>query len=367
MQLAELENRFAAIVAALDPPGPFALAVSGGPDSMALLHLSAALARGRGTTPPPLVLTVDHGLRPEAADEARQVASWAAAQGLPHRILRLCGQAPAGNIQAWARRERYQLLAAACRDHGAASLFTGHTADDQWETVTMRDDRNSGAHGLAGMPSQADLAGGAVRLVRPLLTTPKSALLAYLRARGQPHVIDPSNSDPRFTRGRLRQQGSADNSPRPDLAQAQAARMAHEAAACLFLTQEAAFGEESTVRVRRAALAHLPDPILDLVLGAILRRCGGTAYPGTRAERARLAIAIRADGLFPGRTLAGTLIRRVGGSVRQPGGEVLQFSPETPTDRRAASFWLPFGQYKQLLADGRVLQPETKFYPSFAG
>lgn len=174
------------------------LAVSGGPDSTALMH-AAALARPRAL----LVATVDHGLRSEAADEARAVGDAAAALGLPHATLRWEGAPPARAIQAEARAARYRLLADHARTVGAALVLTGHTRDDQAETVLMRLIAGSGPAGLAGMRAARPLAEG-VTLARPFLGIAKADLVAWCEARGHAFNRDPSNADDRYGRVRLR-------------------------------------------------------------------------------------------------------------------------------------------------------------------
>ncbi len=191
------------VFTALKPHASVALAVSGGPDSMALMHLASrwrALA-GRGLTEL-AVLTVDHGLRPASKDEADFVALEAARIGLPHATLTWAGEKPRTGIQAAARRARYDLMTAYCRTHGIACLATAHTADDQAETFLMHLARGSGLDGLAAMAAVSER--GGVSLARPLLTFSKRRILAYLHAHGIPFVSDPSNSNVAFERVRLR-------------------------------------------------------------------------------------------------------------------------------------------------------------------
>lgn len=168
------------------------IAVSGGPDSIALLDLAAAYAPGRTEA-----ATVDHGLRAEAAAEAVMVARWCDGQGIPHAILR--PSVPiTGSVQARARAVRYALLDAWMDERGLDWLLTAHHADDQIETMLMRLNRSSGVAGLAGIRARRG------RVVRPLLGFRKAALEEYVRARGIPHVADPSNNDERYDRARLR-------------------------------------------------------------------------------------------------------------------------------------------------------------------
>lgn len=179
------------------------VAVSGGPDSLCLLR---AAARWRdNTSPRPVVTaaTVDHGLRPGSADEARTVGNWCADLGIPHAILCWTGRKPRTGIQAAARDARYALLEAHAAAQGARVLLTAHHADDQAETVLMRLLRGSGIHGLSGMPARR-LRGQGLLHVRPFLDWPKARLVATLAAEGVPWIEDPSNRDIRFGRTAMR-------------------------------------------------------------------------------------------------------------------------------------------------------------------
>jgi tRNA(Ile)-lysidine synthase len=189
------------------------IAVSGGPDSSALLVLVARWRAAHKRGPALLAVTVDHGLRPESAREARAVKRLAGRFGVRHRTLRWTGRKPTTAVQEEARRVRYQLLAAAARSAGAPCVLTAHTLDDQAETVLLRMARGSGLSGLGAMArrtllptasGKADGKKGAIVLVRPLLDVPKTRLIATLAAMGITFVDDPTNRDPRFTRPRLR-------------------------------------------------------------------------------------------------------------------------------------------------------------------
>lgn len=179
------------------------LAVSGGPDSLALMWLAARWRKSLKQGPALAVVTVDHGLRPEAAAEARAVKRLAASLDLPHRTLRWSGDKPRTGIQAAARGARYRLLAKAAKTLGASHVMTAHTRDDQAETVLMRLSRGSGIAGLAAMAREIERDG--VVLARPLLDVPKARLIATLAKARIAFATDPSNADPRFTRPRLRE------------------------------------------------------------------------------------------------------------------------------------------------------------------
>jgi tRNA(Ile)-lysidine synthase len=178
------------------------LAVSGGPDSVALMWLAARWQRGLTRGPRLTVVTVDHGLRPEAAREAREVKRLAAELGLPHRTLRWRGAKPKAGLPAAAREARYRLLAEAARKVGASHVLTAHTRDDQAETLLMRMLRGSGLAGLSAM-APLTMRDGIV-LARPLLDVPKAQLIATLRRAGIGFADDPTNRDTTFTRPRLR-------------------------------------------------------------------------------------------------------------------------------------------------------------------
>ncbi len=183
------------------------LAVSGGPDSTALMVLAARWRKMLKAKPRLIAVTVDHGLRKEAKREAANVGRLARKLGIAHRTLRWTGTKPKTGLQEAARTARYRLLAGAARKAGASHILTAHTRDDQAETVLIRMSRGSGVSGLAAMTRISPLPGdgeGRIKLIRPLLDIPKTRLVATLRAARIPFADDPSNRDPRFTRARLR-------------------------------------------------------------------------------------------------------------------------------------------------------------------
>jgi tRNA(Ile)-lysidine synthase len=178
------------------------LAVSGGPDSIALMWLAARWRRALARGPRLLAITVDHGLRAEAAREARDVKRLARALDLPHRTMRWRGTKPKTGLPAAARIARYQLLAQAARANGATHILTAHTRDDQAETLLMRLLRGSGISGLAAMARVTERDG--VLLARPFLNVSKSQLIATLKKAKLDFADDPTNRDTHFTRPRLR-------------------------------------------------------------------------------------------------------------------------------------------------------------------
>ena len=184
------------------------LAVSGGPDSTALMVLAArwaeALRKTRKRAPTLIAVTVDHGLRAEAAREAAAAKRLARSLGIEHRTLRWTGRKPKSGLQEAAREARYRLLSQAARKAHAPYILTAHTLDDQAETVLIRLTRGSGLTGLAAMQRVTPLDSGGLSLIRPLLDIPKARLIATLKAAKISFAEDPSNRDPRFTRVRMR-------------------------------------------------------------------------------------------------------------------------------------------------------------------
>ncbi len=178
------------------------LAVSGGPDSVALMWLAARWRRALAKGPRLVAVTVDHGLRREAAREARDVKRLARSLDLPHHTLRWRGPKPGTGVPAAAREARYRLLAQAARKHGATHILTAHTRDDQAETLLMRLLRGSGIAGLSAMARETEHDG--ILLTRPLLGVAKAQLIATLKRAGVGFADDPTNRDPAFTRPRLR-------------------------------------------------------------------------------------------------------------------------------------------------------------------
>ena len=195
--------RFSADLAGVWPEGAhpatrLGLAVSGGPDSLALLLLAHAALPGRIEA-----ATVDHGLRAASADEAAMVAQVCAGLGVPHAVLAV--EVGAGNLQSEARDARYAALAGWLAERGLAALATAHHADDQAETLLARLNRASGVAGLAGVRPRGVIPGSDGLVLRPVLGWRRSELADVVAAAGLAAADDPSNRDPRFDRVRLRE------------------------------------------------------------------------------------------------------------------------------------------------------------------
>jgi tRNA(Ile)-lysidine synthase len=178
------------------------LAVSGGPDSIALMWLAARWRRALARGPRLIAVTVEHGLRAEAQREARDVKRLARSLDLPHRTLRWTGAKPKTGLPAAAREARYRLLGEVARKSSASHILTAHTRDDQAETLLMRLLRGSGIAGLAAMARESRR--GEVVLARPFLDVSKAQLIATLGRAKLGFADDPTNRDLNFTRPRLR-------------------------------------------------------------------------------------------------------------------------------------------------------------------
>ena len=295
-----------------EPASRLAVAVSGGPDSMALCLLADRWARARGGSV--LALTVDHGIRAASAAEAQAVAGWLATRGIDHRILPLeiDLDGSGARLQERARAARYDRLERCCADAGILHLLTAHTRDDQAETVLLRFAKGSGIDGLAGMPAVTERA--AIRVLRPLLDWPKRDLAATCVAARQAWVIDPSNRSRRFARGRLRHavDALAAEGYTPERAanlaqRAGLARQALDAATADLLAAAAAVHAEGYVDLDRRPIAAAPTEIALRGIAACLRIVGGGTY-GPRFERLQALLAAIETGGLTGRTLAGCRI-----------------------------------------------------------
>lgn len=281
---------------------PFvAVAVSGGPDSLALAILADRWARERGGEI--CAVTVDHGLRPESGAEIARLAAWLAARGIRHEVLVWSGEKPRTRIQERARAARYRLLAGWCRAHRVLHLLTAHQREDQVETHLIRRAASSGADGLAGMSAIRELEG--CRLLRPLLGFPRVRLLALLREEGQPFLSDPSNLDPAFARARLRLGGPADlASLACRIAVLGRERQSRALARHRLLARAAALHPAGFAALDRGVVLAAPPDIAEAALSALVATVGGGDYPVRRRRVARLREALACDS-FPGRTLGG--------------------------------------------------------------
>ncbi len=323
-------------------PWPGAVAVSGGADSLALMHLLAHWAR-KAKLSPPLVLTVDHGLRKGSAADARAVAGWAKALKLKCEILTVKSAKPKSDIEAWARQARLRLMHRAMVKHGLTVLYLAHHQSDQAETFLLRLARGSGLDGLGAMQSLAPFPlaqAEGLMLARPLLAMPGGALRDFLRAQKQAWREDPMNQEARFARTRMRAllplleeagltaQRIADAAMH--LARAREA-LDLATAAVLARAMRRAEGDNSILLLDGVALAAAPREIGLRALAAVLKKVAGTAYRPRFDALERLFGQIAAKGgLAAGATLNGC---RIGPAPRR--WQV--FGPKTLVIRRESS------------------------------
>lgn len=293
------------------PGERLAIAVSGGPDSTALLLLAAHAFAGRIAA-----VTVDHGLRADAAAEAASVAALCRARGIPHATLRWDGPWPAANIQAEARLARYALLRDWCATTGHGLLLTAHHADDQAETLLMRLARGSGT-GLAGIRAQRPLGTG-VTLVRPLLGVRRAALAAVVARAGITPVTDPANDDPKYDRTHARRLLAATDWIDAVQVAASAAHLGEAQMALDWAAERAWAGRVSADDSGLSLdIAGLPTAIARRLVARVI----GHFAPNARPRGAQITRLMARLGIGGTATLAG---------VRGRGGHIWRFTSAPP-------------------------------------
>ena len=303
------------------------LAVSGGPDSLALMLLAQRWAAQRDSAPKLVVYSLDHGLRPEAGAEVTMVLRAAEGLGLAARGLCWTGDKPETGLQDAARQARYRIIGDAMKADGATLLLTAHHRGDQAETVLMRLAHGSGIEGLKGMTALSRVEG--VPVFRPLLDVEPASLAALVDAAGLVPVQDPSNDDSTYERVRWRKllpALAAEGLDSTALARF-ATRMA-EADAALLQMADAAFAELVTLdgfgaaNLPRAAFHALSPAIGRRLLGRVLNIVGGRQKPRALGQVERLYDQIAAGDLPRAATLLGAVVRLKGDSLsvsREPG------------------------------------------------
>jgi tRNA(Ile)-lysidine synthase len=337
------------------------VALSGGGDSTALLHL--CLAAGLRIE----AVTVDHRLRPESGDEAAAVAAACAGLGVPHAVRVWEHEAVKGNLMDQARRARMGLIGTWARERGLRVVALGHTRDDQAETVLMGLSRAAGIAGLSGMRPTWEEAG--VRFLRPLLAAGRDELRDWLREEGIPWIDDPTNDDPRFTRIQARRalvalQPLGITAERlaevaANLAEVQAALTVQVAAVAVRLVREKA----GALQIDLAVMDE-PGEVRRQLVTAAVRWLSGADYAPRAAEIERLirAMAEGRDATLAGcRWRQGWLMREpraVGGPVpvgalwdgrwrvKGPAGEVRALGTE---GLRACPEWRSTGWPREIL------------------
>jgi len=345
--------------------GPFerqpavAVALSGGRDSTLLCHFARRwIDQRRGRL---VALIVDHGLRPESAEEASRVAQQCERSGIDARILRWRGDKPTTAIQERAREARYRLLERACRDHGILHLLLGHQATDQAETIAMRTQRRSGVIGRAGMAPIVERAD--VRLLRPLLRFSRTTIDATVRSLALTFVDDPSNDDVRFWRSRWRRSDPVVVDPMDNAAARDAVldRLYHWAGL------HVQWHPLGPALIDRAALQDLSAGDRAALLGRLIRTVGGASHAPTGDRLARLASALLSGGTH---TVGGTVVVTGRGRImitREPASidDIVRIEPGQSGvwDRR---FRIVNRRTSTITAKPSVRWPEGPFRPRLA-
>jgi tRNA(Ile)-lysidine synthase len=311
-----------------------AVAVSGGSDSMALLRLVADW-RSQPNGPREIyALTVDHGLRLDSAAEAENVSIWCAGLGVNHMTLRWQGEKPTSGLQAKARTARYDIMSEWCREQRVPIVMTAHTADDQAETVSMRQQRTNTDRSLAAIWPENEWRG--IKLLRPLLAVRRETLRDYLRGLGQTWVEDPSNANPVFERVRVRNAlAEQDVGPLHAVAvSAQARVRLADAELQSWLEDYVTVDDYAVIRLPRATLQILKTAqIIDVMAWAL--SAGGDGQTPERANVEAIA-AWLVDGRENRRSASGAIVsarRHVIEIMREPGRIRSRFV-ETPESGR---------------------------------
>jgi tRNA(Ile)-lysidine synthase len=291
------------------------------------------------------VLTVDHGLRPDSARDAAEVAAHARGWNLQAYVLRWVVRKPSSDIEGAAREARYRLTGEWCRANGVCCLYVAHTIEDQAETFLLRLARGSGVDGLAAMKVVSSFPSPgceSLRLARPLLGVARGMLRALLRARQVSWLEDPMNCDPRFARARLRTSWPMlEEAGLTAKRIADAARHIGRARSALehdvtALMATASRENGGIVLLDGVMLASVPEEIGLRALARALRQVSSRGY-GPRFERLeRLLAAIGAGTLGKGRTLHGCMVRQAPRREACFGPYTLRISREPPRRRRTA-------------------------------
>ncbi len=315
-------------------PWPGAVAVSGGSDSIALMHMLSDWA-GAHDLARPVVLTVDHGLQTGSASVAKDVIRAAKVRGLEGHVLTWRGSRPEANVEAAAREARYRLMAEWCARRGIGALYVAHTRDDQAETFLLRLSRGSGLDGLSAMAARSTVPGAPeIALLRPLLGFDRADLRAFLDDRGIGWHDDPMNGDEHFARVRIRKAWPALETAgltKVRIADA-ASHLARARAALEWETgrviEAASRVTEKGVELECLALADVPREIGLRVLAALLMQVGAAAYRPRFERLVGLFEALTAPGFRKARTLHGCRIGLISGAVNRSGSVRVVIAPE---------------------------------------
>ncbi|MDX2028438.1 MAG: tRNA lysidine(34) synthetase TilS [Alphaproteobacteria bacterium] len=310
-------EEFAAWMKPLAPAQRLGIAVSGGPDSMALAFCAKRWADAHQAEL--MAFIVDHGLRPESAYEAEETRTRLKAIGISSEIL--CWEHPPiiARLHITARRARYRLLAEACARNRVGDLLLGHQREDQAETILMRLAKGSGVDGLAGMRAVTMKDG--IRLLRPLLSVPRERLAATCHAARLPFIKDPANRSEKFARGRLRrilpllaEEGLTVERLSDLGARAAEAKDTLDHYTRLFLQEATHRDAAGTIRIAFDKFHALPAAIAQRALITCLQDINAQDYAPEYASLVRLIEALGTEDMTPS-TLHGCLISRTSSEI----------------------------------------------------
>lgn len=298
-----------------EDPDPVGVAVSGGGDSMALLHAAKCRADLAGTAVE--AVTVNHGLRREAVDEADMVATYCAEHDIAHTTLNWDGTAAQGNVAAAGRDARYRLISDWAKSRGIGGVLLGHTQDDIAETFLMRLARKAGVDGLSMMETQFERNG--VRWSRPFWQQSRADLRDYLRRQDVPWVDDPTNEDERYERPKARKALAAlaplgiDADVLKTVAMNMAASRTVLETYTLDAVENVVTFEAGDLVVDTRASPPIPPEIHRRILRAALQWIGAKAYAPRSDAMLDLQIALDTVGKH---TLAGCLVTKKDARIR---------------------------------------------------
>ncbi|MCL1902214.1 MAG: tRNA lysidine(34) synthetase TilS [Alphaproteobacteria bacterium] len=286
-----------------------AVAVSGGIDSMALMHIAANSGLNA------VAVTVDHGLRENSASDAKFVEQIAAKIKIPHYILHWTGTKPKTGIEDAARRARYELLLDFCRAHDIKVLMTAHQADDQIETFLMNLGRGSGVYGLAGIRAELTLDG--ITIARPLLDVTRAELIKYCKNNKIEYVHDEMNDDENFTRVKIRKNRHI-LEDRLGITDARILTAIHSLGRVRDMLEDDVEELVSSVLINNRAifsekfLTDMPHELRMKFLSRILQKIGTLPYPPRLEKIERAIICLENDCKF---TTARCIVRRVQSNI----------------------------------------------------
>jgi tRNA(Ile)-lysidine synthase len=275
-----------------------AVAVSGGGDSMALLRML------HDDSLEIIAITVDHALRETSIGEAQQVATWCNALGVRHVTLKWHHEKITSGIQAKARKARYDLLSQWCSENKIPVLLTGHNMDDQAETVAMRQRRTTSVKSLSGIWPETEWNG--IRIIRPLLDQTRTQLRNYLKSIDQPWIDDPSNSDEKFERIRIRNSHPANSLAEIANASQGKVRLAQQAAAN-WIGQNSDCSDTKQIAIQRESFCALLPLEKDFVVSKII---ASIAKAQTELEARQRLCAWLAQPGFSQRNLGGVIFTK---------------------------------------------------------